>query len=49
MGDLLARSFAKQLVLLEGENGTCECKGFLRHNHCKHLDSLRALRTAGKL
>src|SRR5262249_46034972 len=31
------------------QNHTCECKGFLRHGHCKHIDSLKALRDAGKL
>ena len=27
---------------------SCECKGFLRWNHCKHLDGLKALNQAGK-
>jgi hypothetical protein len=30
-------------------NQACECKGYLRHGHCKHIDSLKALREAGKL
>jgi hypothetical protein len=29
--------------------GTCECMGFLRWGHCKHLESLAALKAAGKL
>jgi hypothetical protein len=28
---------------------TCECKGFIRWNHCKHVESLIALTNAGKL
>ena len=37
-------------VLFEDQfNHTCECKGFLRHGHCKHIDSLKALRDAGRL
>jgi hypothetical protein len=32
----------------DDECGTCECKGFLRHGHCRHLDALQAL-AAGKL
>ena len=26
-----------------GQGGRCECKGFLRHRHCKHIDSAIAL------
>jgi hypothetical protein len=36
-------------VLLDGRESTCECKGFLRWSHCKHLESLHALLAAGKL
>jgi hypothetical protein len=37
-------------VLFEDEhNHTCECKGFLRWGHCKHVDSLKALRERGKI
>jgi hypothetical protein len=36
-------------VNLDGEHGTCECKGFLSHNHCRHVESLRALTAAGRL
>jgi hypothetical protein len=28
---------------------TCECKGFLRWKHCKHVESLSALLAAGRL
>ena len=28
---------------------SCECKGFSRWNHCKHVDGLAALRVAGQL
>ncbi|MHB1424603.1 MAG: hypothetical protein ACYC3I_15655 [Gemmataceae bacterium] len=31
-------------VLLNGEQSTCECKGFLGHGHCKHVDGLTTLR-----
>jgi hypothetical protein len=31
-----------------GHHG-CECKGFLRHGHCKHVESLVALDKAGRL
>jgi hypothetical protein len=36
-------------VLLDGQFSTCECKGFLRWNHCKHVESLSALCEVGKL
>ena len=29
--------------------GSCECKGFLKHGYCKHLDGLRKLATIGRL
>ncbi len=31
------------------ENSSCECMGYLRHHHCKHIAGLRALIRAGKL
>jgi len=34
---------------LAGKDSTCECKGFLRWSHCKHLESLTALASRGKL
>ena len=27
----------------------CECLGYLRHGHCRHIHGLLALRNAGKL
>jgi hypothetical protein len=36
-------------VLLDGERSTCECRGFLRWGHCRHVEALTALRAAGKL
>src|SRR5579884_2706988 len=36
-------------VNLDGQFSSCECKGFLRHNHCRHIESLTALTNAGKL
>jgi hypothetical protein len=36
-------------VLLDGARSTCECKGFLRWHHCKHLESIESLRAAGKV
>jgi hypothetical protein len=36
-------------VNIDGAKRTCECKGFLRHGHCKHSDGLAALIAAGRL
>jgi hypothetical protein len=36
-------------VLLDGQFSRCECKGFLRWNHCKHLEALTALCQCGKI
>jgi hypothetical protein len=36
-------------VNLNGEQSSCECKGFLAHGHCKHRDGLAALAAAGRL
>lgn len=36
-------------VHLDGNGGTCECKGFLRWSRCKHRDGLKALQNAGRL
>jgi hypothetical protein len=36
-------------VNIDGETRSCECKGFLRHGHCKHADGIAALIAAGKL
>jgi hypothetical protein len=36
-------------VLLDGERSSCECKGFLRWHHCKHVESLTTLRQLGRV
>jgi len=36
-------------VNIDGDKRSCECKGFLRHGHCKHADGLAALVAAGQL
>jgi hypothetical protein len=36
-------------VLLDGQFSSCECKGFMRWNHCKHVESLTALVKCGKI
>jgi hypothetical protein len=37
-------------VLFENEfDHRCECREFLRHGYCKHIDSLKALRERGKI
>ncbi len=43
------RDTAKYHVNIDADKKTCECKGFLRHGHCKHADGLAALIAAGKL
>ncbi len=36
-------------VNIDGDNRTCECKGFGRWHHCRHADGLAALVKAGKV
>jgi len=36
-------------LLLDGRRSSCECLGFLRHGHCKHLDALKELRRRRRL
>ena len=36
-------------VNIDGEKRSCECKGFMRHGHCKHADGIAALIAAGRL
>jgi hypothetical protein len=36
-------------VNIDADKHSCECKGFLRHGHCKHADGLAALIAAGQL
>ena len=36
-------------ILLDGNNSTCECLGFLGHGHCRHVEALTALEAAGRL
>jgi hypothetical protein len=36
-------------VLLDGDGGSCTCKGFCRWSRCKHRDGLLALRKASQL
>jgi hypothetical protein len=43
------RDTAKYHVNLDGDRRSCECKGFLRHGHCKHADGIAALIAAGRL
>lgn len=33
----------------EPANCSCECKGFLRWSHCKHIDGLSVLTTTGRI
>lgn len=34
---------------MPSDGDTCECRGYLRHSHCKHLDVLRDLRARGEI
>jgi hypothetical protein len=36
-------------VNVDADRKTCECKGYLRHSHCKHGDGLAALIAVGQL
>jgi hypothetical protein len=36
-------------VNIDGDKRSCECKGFLRHGHCKHADGLAELVAACQL
>jgi hypothetical protein len=36
-------------VCLEGNGGTCNCKGHSHRGTCRHVEGLAALRRAGKL
>ncbi len=36
-------------VNIDGDNRTCECKGFSRWHHCRHSDGLAALVKAGQV
>jgi hypothetical protein len=37
------------VLLADDGRHSCECKGFLRWNRCKHVSGLLALRQAGQL
>jgi hypothetical protein len=43
------RDEAKYHVNIDTARRSCECKGFLRHGHCKHADGIAALIAAGRL
>lgn len=43
------KSNEKYHVLLAQDGHSCECKGFLRHDHCKHVSGLLALKAAGRI
>jgi hypothetical protein len=36
-------------VLIHGRESSCTCPGHTYHNHCKHVDALLALLSAGRL
>lgn len=37
------------MISADASHSTCECKGFLVHGHCKHIDSLTALMASGRI
>jgi hypothetical protein len=38
---------ARYHVNLNGPQSPCECLGYLKHNHCKHVEGLMVLRQRG--
>jgi hypothetical protein len=36
-------------VNIDGDKRTCECKGYLKHGHCKHGDGLAKLQEKGRI
>lgn len=36
-------------VQVDGPRSTCECLGFLKYNHCKHVAGLQAVIASGRL
>jgi hypothetical protein len=43
------RDTARYHVNIDDGKRSCECKGYLRHHHCKHSDGVAALIAAGRL
>jgi hypothetical protein len=46
---LASESPTYHILLADDGKHSCECKGFLRWGHCKHISSLLALCQAGQL
>ena len=38
---------ARYNVCLSGEQSSCECLGYLKHGHCRHIEGLAVLRQRG--
>lgn len=36
-------------VLLDSGGSSCDCKGFSRWDHCKHVEGILALKAAGRI